>query len=85
MVISGETPSSINMGTTTGAMALHLAEAEPITRSSTDDISSRPTRSSGNGRASSLSPWAPLTASTGPRLDQLNMATKWAAKKARTM
>ncbi|MNF09431.1 hypothetical protein D3C80_2100920 [compost metagenome] len=56
-----------------------------MTRSRTDDIISRPTSSSGSGRAKSFRPSAPLTASTGPRLDQLNMATKWAAKKARTI
>ena len=85
MVISGETPSSIIMGTTTGAIALHLAEAEPMTRSRPDDMPSKDTSSSGLGMDRAVSASAPRTASTGPRFDQENMATKWAAKKASTI
>jgi hypothetical protein len=85
VVISGDTPSSISIGTTTGAMALHLAEAEPIRRSSPDDIPSKETSSNGLGRSSPLRASAPLTASTGPRFDHAKRATKWAAKKASTI
>src|SRR5690606_7758207 len=78
-------PRSMNMGTTMGARADHLAEAEPMNRSKMQDTSTTMISSSGVGRASSRKEAAALTARIGPRPDQLNMATKWAAKKARTI
>ncbi len=55
VVISGDTCSSISIGTTTGAITVHLAEAEPITRSSNEETTSSTTSMIGTGRCSSLS------------------------------
>ena len=85
MVISGEMPSSMNIGTTMGASADHLAEAEPMNRSKTQETSTTLISSSGVGRATCCSAAAAFTARIGPSPDQLNMATKCAAKKASTM
>jgi hypothetical protein len=84
VVISGETPSSISIGTTTGAIALHFAEAEPISRSNSEDISISSTKSSARGSSSARSQPAPSIARIGPRFDQANMAMKCAAKNAIT-
>ncbi|MNT64611.1 hypothetical protein D3C86_1831630 [compost metagenome] len=62
-----------------------MAEAEPMNRSKTQDTSTTTISSRGVGRASSRNEAAALTAKMGPRPDQLNMATKWAAKKASTI
>ena len=85
MVISGLIPSSINIGTTTGASALHLALADPINRSSIDDSNSTPTNRNGALKPISRSTKAPSIAKIGPRRDQLNIATKCAAKKTKTI
>ena len=71
--------------TTTGESALHLADAEPIKRSRNDENKRTLTKSSGAGSAIACSTLAPLIAAIGPRLDQLNIATKCAANSAKTM
>ena len=73
----------MNIGTTTGESALHLADAEPMKRSRKDENSSTDS-SSGAGSAILQQP-APLIAAIGPSRDQLNIATKCAAKSANTM
>ena len=75
----------MNMGTTIGARADHLAEAEPMKRSNTQLTNTTTISSNGAGRAMSCKASAALTARIGPRPDQLIVATKWAAKKASTM
>ena len=75
----------MNIGTTTGAIALHLAEAEPMNRSKKDEKACTQTSKNGAGRLNSFKAAAPLIAAIGPKFDQLNIAIKWAAKKAKTM
>jgi hypothetical protein len=84
VVISGETPSSISIGTAIGAIALHLADADPISRSNTAETSSSATSSAARGIASVPSQAAPSIARIGPRFDQVNIAMKCAAKNAIT-
>jgi hypothetical protein len=43
-------PSSMNMGTTTGARALHLAVAEPMKRSRPEEKPRTPRSRAGAGR-----------------------------------
>src|SRR5688572_32453974 len=78
--ISGEMSSSISIGTATGATAVHLADPEAIRKSSQADA----VASNGNSRtgaaSSARNAAAPVMATIGPRLDQPNIATKWAAK-----
>ncbi len=85
MVISGLIPSSMNIGTTTGASALHLALAEPMNRSRNEPSICTLTSRNGAGRRNVCSASAPLMAMIGPIRDQLNIATKCAAKKTNTM
>src|SRR3546814_3029198 len=75
-------PSSMNIGTTTDDRTLHFAVADPMNRSIMDDRSSTQTRSSGAGRFMPCNFSAPLIAMIGPMLDQLNIATKCAAKRS---
>ena len=84
MVISGEMPTSISMGTSTGASSAHLALAEPMNRLSTAPNRMIEAISSVSGMLELSSTAAPWIAKIRPRFDQLNMATKCAAAKAST-
>ena len=82
---SGDNPSNMNMGTNTGAIKAHWADALPTQRLMT---AARRTKHNINGigpspEASRTS--APLMAKIIPRLVYLKYATNWAAKKTRTM
>jgi hypothetical protein len=57
-----------------------LAAAEPMNRSRKLDMSSTETSSNGAGSSIARSTSAPSMARIGPSRDQLNMATKCAAK-----
>ena len=77
-------PSCINIGTTTGAISPHLADAEPTRRFTKPTRRTMPTIVTGPGRANSLSASAPLTASRIPMLDCPNIQMNSAQKKAKT-
>ena len=74
----------MSIGTAIGAIALHLAEAEPISRSKPLDVSNSMTRVAADGRSRLLIQAAPRMAMIGPRFDQENIAMKCAAKNATT-
>ena len=84
MVISGEMPSSIIIGAATGAIAVHFAEPEAIRKSSQADIVVNIGSSSAGGACIARSWSAPTIAVIGPRFDQPNIATNWAAKNTST-
>jgi hypothetical protein len=62
-----------------------LAAAEPMNRSRKLDMSSTETSSNGAGSSIARSTSAPSMARIGPSRDQLNIATKWAAKNTKAM
>ena len=77
-------PSSIIIGAATGAIAVHLAEPDAIRKSSQADMVVRIGSSSAGGACMARSWSAPTIAVIGPRFDQPNMATNWAAKNTST-
>ena len=93
VLISGLIPISINIGTSTGANRAHFALAEPINRLINPPNSMTKVNNMESGRFDPSSIAAPLNSrdclervqeNINPKLDQLNMATKWAAAKAST-
>ena len=61
----------MNIGTKTGAMTAHLADALPISRLSADDSSTKASISGTPPRPEARSVSAPLTAMIRPRFVQL--------------
>ena len=77
-------PTSISIGTTTGARRAHFALADPTNRLMNAHKTMINVSSIGSGRFELSRISAPLMAKIRPRFDQLNMATKCAAAKAST-
>src|SRR5690606_7757310 len=76
---------SMSMGTKTGAMIAHFADALPMNRLMKDETTTKDTINGSPSNSMALSAFAPVTARMIPRFDQLKNAMKWAATKASTM
>ena len=74
----------MNIGTNTGAISAHLAEAEPMKRLMNAVSRMKSTNSGKADRPSALRDSAPLTAMIRPSCVQLKNATNCAAKNTST-
>ena len=74
----------MNIGTKTGAISAHLADAEPMKRLMTAVSRMKLPNSGSADRPSDLSDSAPLTAMIRPSCVQLKNATNCAAKNTST-
>jgi hypothetical protein len=74
----------MSMGTKTGAMMAHFAEALPMKRLMKADTRMKATRAAA-GEVDGLEEARAEMARMRPRFDQLKKAMKWAATKASTM
>ena len=83
-VSSGAYPSSMNIGTKTGAITAHFADALPMTRLISAESRTNASMSGMPPSPEARSASAPLTAMIRPRFDQLKYATNCAAKKTST-
>ena len=84
-VRSGEMPTCISIGTNTGAISPHFAEAEPMNRLTSPTMRMTPHTVSGPGIAKARSKSAPLMDSNTPKLDSPKSQMNWAQKNANTM
>ena len=81
---SGEVPTYIIMGTTTGATSAHCADPDVMNRLSTATMHTKNKKSRGLGRSIACSRFEPWMAVHEPRFDHSNQARNCEAAKNST-